>query len=79
MTHTVIEGCQYASMLEMVDQGRLPAALAVTAGEDHGIWIDSFDASAVDFTDEDVALKAAIIALRTSYRTARFAGLHPKV
>lgn len=79
MTHTVVEGDQYNAMLALLDEGRLPAALAVTSGEDEGLWIDSFDASRVDFVNDEVILNAAIIALRTSYRTARFAGVHPKV
>lgn len=79
MTHTVVEGDQYGTLLALLEQGRLPAALAVTSGEYDGLWIDSFDASRVDFVDDEIILKAAIIALRTSYRTARFAGVHPKV
>jgi Zn-dependent membrane protease YugP len=76
---TTTTGDEYEHMLELLESGRLPATVPVTLNGTKGLLTDHFDPSKVDFTAEDAALHAAVVAIRSVYRTARKAGASTKV
>lgn len=76
---TLTTGEEYEHMLELVSGGRLPATVPVVLNGVHGLLTEHFDPSKVDFTTEDAALHAAVVAIRSVYRTARKAGASTKV
>ena len=71
---TITTGDEYERMLELVASGRLPATIPVEFQGNDGLWTESFNPSKVDFTEEDAALHAAVVAIRSAHRTARRAG-----
>jgi hypothetical protein len=76
---TITESDEYARILALVEQGRLPASIPAKYQGVEGLW--SYDVN-IDqsriVTDEDV-LGAAIVAIRAAYRSARRAGAKPLV
>lgn len=79
MIPTITTGDEYARMLDLVEHDRLPAAIPVDFQGNDGLWTESFNPCNVDFSDEDAPLFAAIVAIRSAYRSARRAGAITRV
>lgn len=76
---TVTVGDEYERMLGILEDGKLPATIQATYQGQDGLWTRAFALDPrIDLTDPDMALYAAYIAIRSTYRSAHKSGALPR-